>query len=49
MAAQGFALCGLGPKWEFRPFHYSCNEFKPEKDADVLRRIDWLRKKKIVK
>jgi len=26
MAAQGFALCNLGPKWEFHPPTGLCNQ-----------------------
>lgn len=28
MTAQGFALCNLGPKWEFHPPTGLCNQWK---------------------
>lgn len=37
MAAQGYALCNLGPIWEFHAAQFVCNRWKRREKAKVTR------------
>jgi hypothetical protein len=42
MAKQQFAVCALGPRWQFLPPQGTCEKHKPAPPEVVQSRLRWL-------